>query len=73
MSIFIVNSFFRYEGNSHLETSSHYYHTEAEAQDAFNKEMNYLCPDDDAVIELIQLDTETMDATTLKYHDCCEM
>jgi hypothetical protein len=47
------------------ETWSSYHHTEIEASDAYNECMESATYDEN-LIELIRLDTETLDAVTIK-------
>lgn len=62
-SIYIVN---HTRGGYYTENQSYYLKTESEAQDAFDDALAAV-DEDPSVIELVRLDTETLDATTLKF------
>ena len=54
------------------ETWSSYHHTEVEASDAYDECMES-ATDDENLIELIRLDTESLDAVTIKtWSGTCE-
>jgi hypothetical protein len=61
-NVYIVNHTI---GGYYVENHSSYHLTEAEGQDAYDECMESVGGDPNA-IELIRLDTETLEATTLK-------
>lgn len=60
--IYIVNH--AISGGSYAQTFSSYHHTEVEAQDSYDECMDSV-GEDPVMIELVRLDTETLESTTI--------
>jgi hypothetical protein len=62
-NVFIVNST---RGGFYVESWSYYHPNEVEAQERFDSLMESV-DEDPRIIELVRLDTETLDATSLRF------
>jgi len=65
MNIYIVN---HVTGGYYTEIHSSYHLTEAEAGKAYDEAMLYI-GDDPSIVELVRLDTSTLEAVTLKFFE----